>query len=136
MSLHADLPRFPAAFKGDIVTQDHPEYADAIRRWSRSAERRAAVVAYIKDAEDAAIAIAYARENNLPIGIMGGGHSAAGASSVEDGLIVDCSRYLNYCRVDAEKKIGYVGGGSRWETVDRAAYKYGLATVGGVSSIS
>ena len=37
---------------------------------------------------------------------------------------------------DAEKKIGYVGGGSRWETVDRAAYKYGLATVGGVSSIS
>ncbi|KAL1701944.1 hypothetical protein EV121DRAFT_211059 [Schizophyllum commune] len=129
--MSSELPPFPSAFKGDVVTQNHPDYNKAIRRWTKNVERRAKVVAFIKDADDASLAIAYARENNLPIGIMGGGHSAAGASSVEDGLIVDCSRYLNYCRVDAEKKIGHVGGGSRWETVDRAAYKYGLATVGG-----
>ncbi|KAL1745839.1 hypothetical protein HDZ31DRAFT_62711 [Schizophyllum fasciatum] len=125
------LPPFPSAFKGDFVTQNDPDYPKAIKRWTVTTEKRAKVVAFIRDADDASLAIAYARENNLPIAIMGGGHSAAGASSVEDGLIVDCSRYLNYCRVDEAKKIGYVGGGSRWETVDRAAYKHGLATVGG-----
>ncbi|KAL1714455.1 hypothetical protein EV715DRAFT_295074 [Schizophyllum commune] len=131
MPLPADLPNFPADFKGDIVTQDHPEYEEAIRRWSRSAERRTAVVAYIKDAEDAAIAIAYARENELPIAIKGGGHSSAGASSVENGLVIDCSRYLRYCHVDPTKKTARVGGGTLWADVDRAAYEHGLATVGG-----
>lgn len=134
MSRHVDLPDFPADFKGDIVTRDHPGYEEAIRRWSRSAERRAAVVAYIKDAEDAAIAIAYARANELPIAIKGGGHSSAGASSVEDGLVIDCSRYLRYCHVDAAKKTARVGGGTLWADVDKAAYEHGLATVGGVSA--
>ncbi|KAI4518756.1 FAD-binding domain-containing protein [Schizophyllum commune Loenen D] len=131
MSHHAELPDFPADFEGDIVTQDHPEYEEAIRRWSRSAERRAAVVAYIKDAEDAAIAIAYARVNGLHIAIKGGGHSSAGASSVEDGLVIDCSRYLRYCHVDPAKKTARVGGGTLWADVDRAAFEHGLATVGG-----
>ncbi|KAI5892433.1 FAD-binding domain-containing protein [Schizophyllum commune H4-8] len=131
MSLQAHLANFPAGFKGDIVTRDHPGYEEAIRRWSRSAERRAAVVAYIKDAEDAAIAIAYARAHELPIAIKGGGHSSAGASSVEDGLVIDCSRYLRYCRVDPVRKTARVGGGTLWEMVDKAAYEHGLATVGG-----
>ena len=135
MSLYTDLPDFPADFKGDIVTQDHPEYEEAIRRWARSAERRAAVVAYIKDADDAAIAIAYARTNELPIAIKGGGHSSAGASSIEDGLVIDCSRYLHYCLVDTVGKTARVGGGTLWETVDKAAYEHGLATVGGVSAL-
>ncbi|KAL1706737.1 hypothetical protein EV121DRAFT_289123 [Schizophyllum commune] len=131
MTRIADLPSFPPNFKGDIILRDHPDYPDAIRRWARSAERQAAIVAYIKDSRDVAIALVYARQHGLPIAIKGGGHSSAGASSVEDGLVIDCSRYLNYCRVDAEKKIARVGGGATWETVDTAAYKHGLSMVGG-----
>ncbi|KAL1691084.1 hypothetical protein GGG16DRAFT_113418 [Schizophyllum commune] len=126
-----DLPKFPPNFKGDVIRRDHPDYPDAIRRWARSAERQAAIVAYIKDSADVAIALAYARQHGLPIAIKGGGHSSAGASSVEDGLVIDCSRYLNYCQVDAAKKTARVGGGATWETVDTAAYKYGLSAVGG-----
>jgi FAD/FMN-containing dehydrogenase len=69
---------------------------------------------------------------NLPIAIKGGGHNAAGASSVEDGLVIDLSRYFNRVRVDPESKRAYVGGGSIWETVDKEAIKYGLATVAGL----
>ncbi|KAL1683359.1 hypothetical protein EV122DRAFT_273482 [Schizophyllum commune] len=126
-----DLPEFPPNFKGDIILRNSPDYPDAIRRWARSAERQAAIVAYVKDSADVAIALAYARQHILPIAIKGGGHSSAGASSVEDGLVIDCSRYLNYCRVDAERKIAHVGGGATWETVDTAAYKHGLSMVGG-----
>ncbi|TRM64993.1 hypothetical protein BD626DRAFT_399737 [Schizophyllum amplum] len=132
----SSLPDFPFEFKGDIVTRSCPGYTQAIMRWARSAERNAAVVAFVKDAADTSIAIAYARENNLPIAIKCGGHSSAGASSVEDGLVIDCSRYLNYCRVDAAKKVAHVGGGTLWETVDKAAYEHGLATVAGVSVLT
>ncbi|KAI0650128.1 FAD-binding domain-containing protein [Trametes meyenii] len=127
----ADLQTLKSDFKGDLVTPNDPGYDQAISRWARNAARKAAVVAFVKDAEDVSKAIAYARQANLPIAIKGGGHNPSGASSSEGGLVIDLSRYLNGVRVDAEKKLGHVGGGAIWETVDKAAIEYGLATVGG-----
>ena len=45
--------------------------------------------------------------------------------------MIDLSRYLNTVKVDPDKRLGYVGGGAIWETVDKAAINHGLATVGG-----
>lgn len=118
-------------FKGDIVTPEDPSYAKAIARWAGNAERKAAVVAYVKDNADVAAAIKYARANGLPIAVVGGGHSVSGASSTEGGVVVDQSRYMNKVTIDPSKKLAYVGGGSIWETVDKAGIEHGLATVGG-----
>lgn len=125
------LTTFKRDLKGDIVGLEHPGYNDAIARWAINAERRAEVVAFVKDTADIATAIQYARNQNLQIAIRGGGHSAAGASSVEGGLVIDLSKYMNGARIDPEKKLAYVGGGALWETVDKNAIEHGLATVGG-----
>jgi FAD/FMN-containing dehydrogenase len=117
--------------KGDTVGPKDPGYNEAIARWAINAERRAGVVAFVKNAADIATAIKYARANNIPIAIRGGGHSPAAASSVEGGLVIDLSRYMNGVTVDADKKLAYVGGGALWETVDKNAIEHGLATVGG-----
>ncbi|GLB44343.1 putative oxygen-dependent FAD-linked oxidoreductase family protein [Lyophyllum shimeji] len=127
----SDFTAFKSQFKGDICTPDDADYHQAIARWAVNAQRRAKIVAFVKDASDVVLAIQYARANDLRIAIRGGGHSAAGASSSEDGLVIDLSRYLNGARVDAEKRLVYVGGGAIWETVDKEAIKHGLATVGG-----
>ena len=127
----SNFDSFKASFKGDVVTPSDEGYEQAIKRWSAAAERRAKVVAFVRNAEDVVQAIAYARAEGLPLAVRGGGHSPAGASSIEDGLVIDLSRYLNTVRVDKEKKFGYVGGGAIWETVDKEAIKHGLATVGG-----
>ncbi|KAJ3548836.1 hypothetical protein NMY22_g1109 [Coprinellus aureogranulatus] len=117
--------------KGDVVTPESPDYKAAIARWATNAERNARVVVYVKDAEDIAFTLRFAKESQLPVAVKGGGHNAAGASSVEDGVVIDLSRYLTQVRVDADKRLGYVGGGSVWKTVDAEAMKHGLATVGG-----
>jgi FAD/FMN-containing dehydrogenase len=126
-------------FKGDLVKPGDPGYDDALKRWAANAVRKASVVAFVKDEKDVALAIKYARDTGLPIAIRGGGHSAAGASSIENGLVIDLSRYLNGVTIDAEKKLAHVGGGAIWETVDKAAIEHGLASVAGtvnhVSSI-
>ncbi|KAI0332483.1 FAD-binding domain-containing protein [Cubamyces sp. BRFM 1775] len=127
----SDLQALKTTFKGDLVQPGDPEYDQAIARWAKNAARKAAVVAFVKDAEDVASAIAYARQAGLPIAIKGGGHNPSAASSSEGGLVIDLSRYLAGVRVDADKKLAYVGGGAIWETVDKAAIEYGLATVGG-----
>ncbi|KAF5314713.1 hypothetical protein D9611_007026 [Ephemerocybe angulata] len=125
------IASFVKAIKGDVVTPENPDYAKSIARWAKNAERKAKVVVHVKDAEDVVKSIAYAKEHKLPIAIRGGGHNAAGASSIEDGLVIDLNRHLNHVRVDAENKLGYVGGGAIWAQVDQEAIKYGLATVGG-----
>ncbi|THH28544.1 hypothetical protein EUX98_g5642 [Antrodiella citrinella] len=127
----AQLETFVKQFKGDVVLPTDPTYDQALDRWAKNAIRRAAVVAFVKDAEDVALAIKYAREVDLRIAIRGGGHSPAGNSSVEGGLVIDLSRYLKHARVDPEKKLIYVQGGAQWKAVDHAAIKHGLAGVGG-----
>jgi hypothetical protein len=127
----SNFDSFKASFKGDVVTPSDEGYEQAIKRWAANAEKRAKVVAFVKNADDVVQALKYARADGLPIAVRGGGHSPAGASSIENGLVIDLSKYLNTCRVDTEKKLGYVGGGAVWGTVDGECIKHGLATVGG-----
>lgn len=127
----ADLSNFKAQFTGDIVTPHDPDYDQAIRRWAANSQRRAAVVAFVKTPEDVSLAIKYAKSAALRIAIRSGGHSAAGTSSSENGLVIDLSKYLNGVKVDAEKQLVYAGGGALWESVDAAAIKHGLAAVAG-----
>ena len=125
------LSEFKQSFKGDIVTPDDEGYTQAIARWAANAERNARVVAFVKDTDDVALALKYARANSLQVAIRGGGHSPSGASSTEDGLVVDLSRYLNYAAVDPEKRTARVGGGALWSTVENEAIKHGLASAAG-----
>ena len=125
------LPEFKQSFKGDIVTPGDEGYTHAIARWSTNAERKARVVAFVKDTDDVALALRYARTNNLHVAIRCGGHSTSGASSAEDGLVIDLSRYFDYAVVDPGKRIARVGGGSLWSTVENEAIKHELASVAG-----
>jgi FAD/FMN-containing dehydrogenase len=121
----------PESFTGDWITPDHPQYSEAIARWSVNAERRAGAVAFVKSPQDVAAVVKYAKQNKLSVAIRGGGHSTSGASSIEGGIVIDLSRHLSGVRVDPTKKLAYVGGGAVWETVDKAGIEHGLATVGG-----
>lgn len=127
----SELESLSKAFKGDIVTPSSADYEKAIARWAINAQRKAKIVAFVKDAEDVALAIKYAKANKLPLAIRGGGHNVAGASSSENGLVIDLSRHLNGVKVDVDKRLAYVGGGAIWETVDKTAIEHGLATVAG-----
>jgi len=117
--------------KGDILTPESTGYNAAIARWAANAERKAKIVAFVKDKQDVVECLKFAKDSALPIAVRCGGHSVGGASSVEGGLVIDLSRYLTSVTIDADKKLGYVGGGCVWADVDKAAIKYGLATVGG-----
>jgi len=121
----------PDSFTGDWITADHPDYSKAIARWAANAERRAKAVAFVKSNQDVATVLKYAKQHSLPVVIRGGGHSPAGSSSIENGIVIDLSRHFASVRVDPTAKLAYVGGGAIWETVDKTAIVHGLATVAG-----
>jgi FAD/FMN-containing dehydrogenase len=127
----SDILSLQQVFKGDIVTSSDCDYDAAISRWAPNAERKAKIVAFVKDAEDVSAAITFAKASKLLLAIRGGGHSCSGASSIQDGIVIDLSRYLKGVRIDAENKLAYADGGAVWSTVDKTAIEHGLATVGG-----
>ncbi|GJE99995.1 FAD-binding oxidoreductase [Phanerochaete sordida] len=126
-----DLTWLARTVTGDIITPTDDGYDTALDRWARNAVRRARVVVYVHTPADVGAALRYARENGLRLAIHGGGHSPSGASSVEDGLVIDLSRYLDGVRVDPEERLAYVGGGAKWAAVNKATMEHGLAMTGG-----
>jgi FAD binding domain/Berberine and berberine like len=83
-----------------------------------------------KSASTIAKALQYASQETLDIAVRGGGHSTAGASSSAGGLVIDLSS-MRSVTVDPTTKTLTIQGGAQWSDVDEAAWKCGLATVGG-----
>ena len=64
-------------------------YEDSVTLFNTMIDRRPRYVAEAIAIEDVVAALAFARENDLPIAVRAGGHSVAGLSLVEDGLVID-----------------------------------------------
>src|SRR5918992_1081185 len=83
--------------------------------------------------DDAAKAIAFARDHDLLLAVRGGGHNGAGLGTCDDGVVIDLSPLKNI-EVDPEARTVRVGGGCTWGEVDAATHEHGLATPSGIIS--
>jgi FAD/FMN-containing dehydrogenase len=124
---------FSARFGGDLIRPDSPNYDAARSVWNGMIDRRPACIAQCKTVEDVQHAIRFARDENLPIAIRGGGHNAAGLAVVDDGMVIDLSAMRDVV-VDPARRTARVGGGATWGEFDAATTAHGLATTGGAVS--
>ena len=125
-----DFSALAKSLKGDLIEPSHTDYEAALRRWNPLAERRAAAVVFVKDAEDVSLVLKHAKQNEIPVAVRSGGHNIGGASSVEGGLVIDLSRHVTSIKVDKDRKVAFVGGGALWSSIDEATMEHGLAAVG------
>lgn len=114
-----------------LLTSEDSKYPASIARWSAAAQKPAGLVLAPKSNEEISIAVKYAAEQGIDVAVKGGGHSTAGVSSTDGGLLIDLNAYMRNVEVEVEKKLLRVQGGCNWGDVDNAGFKYGLATVGG-----
>ena len=96
-------------------------------------DRRPALVVRPVDADDVAVAIRFAREQELVVAVRGGGHSIPGLSTCDGGIVIDLSR-LRGARVDPQARTATVRGGSLLGELDDAAQEHGLVCPVGVVS--
>jgi FAD/FMN-containing dehydrogenase len=130
MNGELDLDGLRGRFEGRVVAPEDGDYEDVRAIFNSMIDRRPAVVAQCATRDDVVAALAFARENGLPVAIRSGGHSVAGASLCEGGLVIDM-RNMSVVSVDPDARVATVGGGATWAHLDAACQPHGLATTGG-----
>src|SRR3954469_21915522 len=130
----ATVEELRESVKGEVLTPEDEGYADAARVWNGDHDgHRPALVVRAGGAADVIAAVGFGRSNDLQIAVRGGGHSIAGFSTIDDGIVIDLSP-MNDVRVDPTARRATVGGGAVWADVDAATQEHGLATTGGLVS--
>jgi FAD/FMN-containing dehydrogenase len=94
-------------------------------------DKRPALIAQCATADDVAAAIRFAREHDLEIAVRSGGHSAAGLTGREGGLVIDLSS-MRGVEVDPRTRIARANGGALLGELDVAAQAHGLVCPVGV----
>lgn len=125
------LGRLRAGFAGEILTPDDGgRYDEARVVFNAMFDRRPAVIARATCDGDVVAALLFAQSARLPIAVRAGGHSVAGYSAIDDGLLLDL-RAMKQIEVDPVAGRVRVGPGVTWGELDRATQQHGLATTGG-----
>src|SRR3954447_5616658 len=83
----------------DLVTPDHGDYEQARRVWNWMVDRHPAAVVRAHDEDDVAAAVRFAAEHEVLLAVRGGGHSVAGQSTCDGGLVLDLGP-INHVAVD------------------------------------
>jgi FAD/FMN-containing dehydrogenase len=128
-----ELAALDARLDGDIVQCRDPEYQRARRIWNAMIDRRPALIVRCHTDDDVSTAIEFAREHAVGLTVKGGGHSVAGHSMIDDGVVIDLGR-MRQVAVDPDAATVRVSGGCLLADMDRATQSHGLATPAGVMS--
>src|ERR1700742_1067762 len=90
---------------GDLHEPGAPAYADTCPLFNAMIEKRPRYVARCAAPDDVVAALAFAREQELPVAVRAGGHSVAGDSLVDDGVVIDV-RGMDEIQVNPIKRVG------------------------------
>src|SRR5712691_2066683 len=127
----ASLEKLRNDFRGRLIQPSDREYDRSRVVWNAIADRHPALIARCTRVEDVIAAVRFARQQALVIAVRGGGHSVAGFSTCDGGVVIDLSG-MRAVEVDPVRQTARVEGGALLEQLDRAAQEYGLACPVGV----
>ena len=127
------LDALRASLRGPLLTTADPGYAAVRAEFNAMHDGQPALVASCSGTADVVDAVNFARDQGLAVAIRGGGHSVAGLSSIDGGMLIDLSG-MSGVQVDPERRLVHVQGGALWGDVDRETQAFGLVAPGGVVS--
>jgi FAD/FMN-containing dehydrogenase len=121
------LPDLRAAVDGRVITPDDADYDQARQLFYGGWDRRPGAIVRPTDAAGVARVVSFARDRGLELAVRGGGHSTAGHSTTEGGIVLDLSD-LTALDVDVEGRAAWAQAGLTAGAYTAAVGAHGLAT--------
>ncbi|HEX2259634.1 MAG TPA: FAD-binding protein [Actinomycetota bacterium] len=128
-----ELDELRGKLRGKALIPGDPDFHNIREVFNAMHHHRPGLAISCFGTADVIDAVNFARERNLVMAVRGGGHSIAGLSSIDDGMLLDLSPMRGVI-VDLKAHVAHVQGGALWGDVDRETQAFGLATPGGVVS--
>jgi hypothetical protein len=120
-------------FKGDLLRPGESGYEDARTIWNGMVARAPGLIARCTDVSDVQNAVRAASESGILTAVRCGGHSLAGFSTCDGGMVIDLSR-MRGVTVDPEARRARIAGGCLLGSIDTATQKAALVFPSGVVS--
>src|SRR5215471_7670136 len=99
-----------AHFKGRLLRPFDPDYGKAAPVWNGMFDRRPAMLARCEDIADLQTCLRVATRANVVTAVRCGGHSLAGFSTCDGGLVIDLSALRRVVVNSAARKARFEGG--------------------------
>ena len=116
-----------ALFNGRVIAPGDAGYDEARTVFYGGIDRRPAAIVRAEDAGDVSRVVSLARDTGLELAIRSGGHSAAGHSVTEGGIVLDLSD-MRALQIDVERRTAWAETGLTAGEYTTAVGAYGLAT--------
>jgi FAD/FMN-containing dehydrogenase len=116
-------------FPGEVIYRGQDGYAEAAG--TPFAAGTPEVIVRPADAAAVAAALAHAGRSGLPVTVRSGGHSMAGLSTDDQGMIINLAHLDEVTVIDPSRRLVRAGGGATWGQVAAALAPHGLGVTAG-----
>ena len=113
--------------RGEVILPADDPYESARRVWNLAADRHPAVIVQCADVEDVVKAVEFARTHDLLLAVRSGGHSQAGHSVCDGGMVIDLGSMKDLQVNPAAQRLR-AEPGVRVNELLKATQTYGLMT--------
>jgi FAD binding domain len=117
--------------RGQVLVSG-PAYDESRRVWNGAVDHRPALIVRPWTSGDVQAAVRAAREHQLPLSVLGGGHDWADRAMRPGGLVIDLSQ-MRRVTIDPRARIATVAGGATAANVVDAAAGHGLTAAVGMT---
>jgi FAD/FMN-containing dehydrogenase len=127
------LQELRTQLRGAAILPTDAEYEEVRAPFNAMHGGRPDVAIRCIGAADVVAGVNFARERGLELAVRGGGHSIAGLSAHDGGVLLDLAP-MRGVLVDPERRVVHVQGGALLSDVDRETLPFGLVAPSGVVS--
>lgn len=118
---------------GGVVLPEDQDYNEARKVYNGMIDKHPKMIVKCANAADVRLAVACARENDLPVAVRGGGHNGAGLATCDDGMVIDLS-LMKGVRFNPSSSTIRAEPGCTQGDVNHVGQSFGVAVPAGVVS--
>jgi len=123
----SSIQQLRATVNGRVITPGDASFDEARTIFYGGFDRHPAAIVRVRDASDVSQVVSLARENGLELAIKSGGHSLAGHSTTDGGIVLDLSE-MKDLQIDVSGRTAWAQTGLTAGEYTAATAAHGLAT--------
>ncbi len=128
----AAIRKFAGGLQGRVILPGDSDYESARHVFNWAVDKHPGMIVRCASAADVVGSVDFGRDHDLLVAVRAGGHSLAGKSTCDGGMVIDVSE-MKRIDIDPAKQIARADAGLLLGEFDHATQAFGLATTLGTA---